>query len=446
MRGRLFWPALQNGDVPQKRMTRELLKRLSRATGKKIEDLVALSREVDPFNTGTPADLRLAEWFAALVNEHGLVGKHLRDINYALLSLGADYSADDWNRLMEGSRKARTLGLFSPWAFPDRRSRLFLTDGRSGDEPLARLPEVHVPAEPWAEEGEWVLEPLTLQPLRIVVFVEKAGDFLSEVLGPCREYGAGLRNTVGLSARTTAGELVRDAIEDGRPTVVLWVADADSTGEGMPLAMARHIEHIVSQHSVPPIYLDRIALTLAQVMEIEAEYGVAVPLAPDVRREEGRVEINALPFYASGWLEEQTRQALEELTVEVEVDTSLEVPDLDQRLQELHDEASELYEPISQRMQEIREEIEELIEQVDAPEFVQPEVEAPDLHRDWILDPKRGYLEQLNAYRRHAPAHLDRTPITLSERTCQSCGGSMRQRAVQARFCSDACRERARFR
>lgn len=433
-----------NNDVPQERIDREHLKRLSRSTGTPIEELIALNPAADPFYTGSAYDRRLATWFKTLVEGHGLVGYHHRDIHYGLLSLGADYSESEWLKLLKGSAKARALGLFSPWAFPDHRSRLYLTDGRSGDEPNARLPELHVPGEPWSSEGEWEVEPMTFQPIRVAVFCEKAGDFLNEIHGPCEEFGAGLRVTIGLSARTTAGEVVRDAIADGRPTVALWVSDADSTGETMPLAMARHIEHIVSRYEAPPIYVGLIALTLPLVEEIESEYGVEIPLAPDVRRSEGRVEVNALPFYAAGWLERRTREMLEELTADIEIDTSLEMPELDERLKTLHDEAVELYEPISERMQEIEQEIERLREEAEAPQFVQPDSEMPDLDRDWILDPERGYIEQLNAYRRHSAAHHDSTPLTLQARKCPVCGDPMLRRAVQARYCSDRCRSRAR--
>ena len=49
-----------------------------------------------------------------------------------------------------------------------------------------------------------------------------------------------------------------------------------------------------------------------------------------------------------------------------------------------------------------------------------------DLDRDWILDTERGYLEQLNAYRRHGPAHRDTAPLVLSERLCGcGCGRSL---------------------
>ena len=154
--------------------------------------------------------------------------------------------------------------------------------------------------------------------------------------------------------------------------------------------------------------------------------------------------VRQIPFFAPGWLEARTREMLEELTVEIEVDETLEIPELDEQLNVLHEEAAALYEPISERMREIRDEIDSLVERAEAPEFVPPEVEVPDLKRDWILDPDREYLAQLNAYRRHSATHHDSTPLQLSERRCPVCGDPMTHRAVQARFCSDPCRQRAR--
>ena len=115
-------------------------------------------------------------------------------------------------------------------------------------------------------------------------------------------------------------------MRDPRPLVVFLITDADSSGEQMAVVTGRHLEFLSKRYDLPPIYLDRIALTLAQVTEIEKEIGREIPLAPDVAREIGRVELNALPVFAPGWLGRQVKKALESVTVEIEA-PEVEVPD-----------------------------------------------------------------------------------------------------------------------
>ena len=78
------------------------------------------------------------------------------------------------------------------------------------------------------------------------------------------------------------------------------------------------------------------------------------------------------------------------------------------------------------------------------PDVSDVEVPEIDLDRDWILDTGRDYLTQLNAYRRHGPAHRDTEPLVLSERVCGcGCGESLAHMAVQARYLNDAHRHEA---
>jgi hypothetical protein len=71
-----------------------------------------------------------------------------------------------------------------------------------------------------------------------------------------------------------------------------------------------------------------------------------------------------------------------------------------------------------------------------------PEVSGPDLDAvEWLLDPRRDYVSQLNAYRRFEPEHRRRPRLPpITERRCVCCGGPMSGRKTVARFCSTACK------
>ena len=63
------------------------IKQLSKATGQRVTDLIALAPANDPFYTGTPNDWALGEWFAGLWRAFGYQqGVHLRRIHYQIIS------------------------------------------------------------------------------------------------------------------------------------------------------------------------------------------------------------------------------------------------------------------------------------------------------------------------------------------------------------------------
>jgi hypothetical protein len=413
----------------------------------KVGDLVALSPDNDPFLAGTEAHTRDAHEFMRLmpfVNPD----VHLRDVHYQLVQLGSTPYNSDWVWLQTAANRARDLGLIPPWAFPDKRTRALLEDGRGDGEVEYEIakPVLHAPRRALLANSAHVKDfsPLEAQPVRVLGLIEKDADsFRAEIVPPFRAAGAELRVTIGFTPKTLAARLAREAIRDPRPLVVFLITDADSSGEKMAVATGRHLEFLSKQHDLPPIYLDRIALTLAQVKEIEAEIGRPIPLAPDVARDIGRVELNALPIFAPGWLRRQTEKALASVTVEIS-EPDVEVPDeLHDALRRAHRLMNRLYRRIEDRLVRIERIVDDALEEWE-PEEPQVEIPEPDLDRDWILNTDRDYLDQLNAYRRHGPAHHDTAPLVLSERLCRFCGKSLAHMAVQARYCSDTCRHRAR--
>ena len=170
------------------------------------------------------------------------------------------------------------------------------------------------------------------------------------------------------------------------------ITDADFSGEHMSVVTGRHLEFLVRSltakgYEMPPVFVDRIALTLAQVDEIEQEIGKEIPRAPDeykdgrLKREEGRVELNALPIFAPGWLRRQVEQALEAVTVEVE-EPAVEVPvELTDALRRAEALADRLYERIEDKLVWIKQIVDDALEEWE-PDAVEPDVPEVDLDRE----------------------------------------------------------------
>lgn len=433
-------------DLPDN-PSREDLERVSRWAGVKLEDLVALSRDIDPFLTGTPTHLADATEFARIVTRVN-PNTHLRGLHYRLLNLDSTPYNGDWEWLQRASGRARDLGLIEPWAFPDRRTRTLLSDGRGhGEEVEYEIvkPSLHVPtrARLIREASVEGFSPLTVQPVRLLVLIEKDDDDLrSEIVPACREAGAELRVTTGFSPKTLAARLAQEATYDERPLVVFQITDADSRGEQMSVVTGRHLEFLSKRYDLPRIVLGRIALTLAQVAEIEEEIGRPIPLAPDVDREIGRVELNALPVFAPGWLRRQVEEALQSVTAEIEEPQVPVPPELEDALVRAEMLTTRLYRRIEDKLARVEGIVDDALAEWE-PDPV--EVDVPDLDldtdRDWILDTERDYLTQLNAYRQHGPAHHETKPLVVSERLCGcGCGASLAHMAVQARYLNDAHR------
>lgn len=460
---------------------RDDVQALSRFAGIAERDLVALAD--DPFLTGTETDWEKAQWVAEIVERYGVDvhEKHGRGLHYIVLSHdelrpdGKQYvgTEADERLLTDAVGYARELGLL-PWdAFPDRKGTVYADDDyrRSYVEPEATvtLPQAYVPTLYLPRVTPWSVSfsrpsALGSQPVLIDVLTEKAG-IAPQLATITRRYGCRLLVTEGFSGKARAAMIVKETIEEGRPRIVLSFSDADSSGESMPNATARHLEWLArTVEDVPPIYFKPVALTLAQLAGIEERIGRKIPLAPDVGRSEGRVELDALPEYAPGWLEEQLETQLWALFARVDFSP------LDDAEARVTDELADEFAEVQSRMNEIAAQARAILETPEARELRvklerlaaamrETETEAteiadnydddlpdPDVSEidfgaiDWLLDPDRDYVEQLDAYRRHEPVHRRRPPLgEITERRCAYvyCGGPMTHRKAIAKFCCD---------
>jgi hypothetical protein len=468
---------------------RDDLLALQARCGRSIKDLTALSAN-DPFATGAPEHVEKAEWIVGLINEYGVdLNRHQRHLHYVLLSHGAarpdgitygDRGKCDSDYLSNVLDFARELRMLPLGAFPDKKAALVADYEylRSPVEPSCSLtpPTAYIPGLPAASLTPWQLEELDrptrlqAQPLTIEIVTEKEG-IVPEVEPLAREFGCRLIVTTGATGKGVAYSIVRRTIVDGRPRVVLFLNDADSAGEGMPVALGRHIEWHTRKaqlegDDVPEIYQLPVALTLEQVRGIEMEIGREIPRVNDDDRASGRVELDALEVFVPGWLARELRAVLDavhasvtyrpvdDVVRDVEAEAAEVIAPVQAEMAALVDEANRLLGTpeavaLREKLDEIREEVWELeseaedaLAEVDD-ELPLPDVYGPDMDAvDWLLDTGRGYVEQLAAYRRFEPEHRRRDPLVLEERAgCVGCGGNMFGEPLRAKRCS-GCRSK----
>ena len=171
------------------------------------------------------------------------------------------------------------------------------------------------------------------QAYRIIFLGEKSS--LAPVLRPIAErIGAELILPTGEISSTLVHGIVKRAIADGRPAVILYFADFDPSGHQMSISVARKLQAFRDfQYHNLDVQLHRVALTLDQVREFDLP---STPLKESERRADRwkavmhheQTEIDALcalqpetleqiaeeaiqPFY-DGTLEERTVEAEEE--------------------------------------------------------------------------------------------------------------------------------------
>jgi hypothetical protein len=470
----------------------------------------------DPWLTGTPATVEQAEWFASTYEALGRPRMHLRDIHYEIVVRGllapdgSAYTGEktqgrkteaDWSILCRAFSFARELGFVSPFDFIERRTRAEYEYDRDREPTDYELrPGAALLDRPKIEMPSWdVLEPellqapsaLSRQPTAFEVWIEKESATVEREARPvAQRLGARIVVGVGFQSEVAAANLVLRAIRDGRVRLILWLADADASGESMAIATARHVEFLcrwwLPKHRpdvvVPRIFVDRVALTVEQVVEIEHEIGRTIPRSPDVAREQGRVELQALPAFAPGWVGKELERRLQEFSDPELGDAIDEWSDAAEgaiaesweeliepyrnrldMLRKNRDAIAERFEPELRRLQEALDDLEperralkkiydNLIETFDPELPPLPEGEVDLDVRDWLLDTERDYEEQLNNYRWYEPVHRRRPQLDLEERVCQGCdgtcecGGSLAGKKAGAKWCCGACRQRHRGR
>jgi hypothetical protein len=306
----------------------EDIMRLAKALGVSVPELLAMHRDNDPFYSGTPAHVEMAEWFAELWEEFGYTsGIHLRRIHYRLVHRDPPPERPDgtpylntracWGYLCDAGKYARNLRLVDPEAFQDRRNpepRVYMSApefdqglGWAAEAVEWQLPSIR--RDLVAELDECVEQPYvypsgfeyhpSLQPYHVEVWVEKS-TMEAELLPLCERYAANLITGAGEMSITSVVRVLQRVARLEKPARILYISDYDPKGVGIPVAVARKLEFWRPKYAPESdIKLEPILLTAEQV----AEYRLPrVPIKDsdlgkanfEARHGQGAVELDAL--------------------------------------------------------------------------------------------------------------------------------------------------------
>lgn len=320
------------------------IKDQARQQGCRITDLIALAPQNDPFYTGTPADLALAEWFADLWNRFGYTkGVHIRRVHYQVVSQspvvilpnGKPYENTEacWDALNMAAKAARYLGLVDPAAFVDRRNpeaRIFTADDTPYPEVwitgnLWNLPELpDFPALPCYELSGYTGR----QRYHLEIWCEKST--MNDVLLPiCDIYGANLQTGLGELSITATLAAVNRIAESGKPARIFYVSDFDPAGQSMPVAVARKLEYFIRRDDIDAdVRLFPLVLSQEQVQHYNLP---RTPIKESEKRRTGfedrygtgAVELDALEALYPGELNTILRKAIEAVYFDPALDTSV---------------------------------------------------------------------------------------------------------------------------
>ena len=307
-------------------ITYDDIKTLAAELGRPAATLIALSPNNDPFYCA-PARQALAHWFADEIwplLDPDADSVHVRRAHYYVVNLpkdrrpskidGTPYenTFSDWQTLCHASLAAREL-LVDADRFVDRRAGeptyIFIPDDEASeaevnvtDDIIERPSPEQVPRyipknytfPPLPDLA--VIEPEIIEDYAVEIWCEKST--MNDVLDPlARRLGLTLVAGLGELSHTYCNMLVNRVLEHGRKTRILYIADFDPAGDGMPVSIARKIDHILRRdgHEDLDIRLDPLVLTAEQV----AHYGLPrIPIKDSDARKghfEARYGVRARP-------------------------------------------------------------------------------------------------------------------------------------------------------
>jgi hypothetical protein len=457
----------------------ESVRRLQKELGVgRIGDLLALSVVHDPFYAGMTGRAKEAEWFADIYRRFDFQpGYHLRRMHYRLVTNdpsprrvnGMPYENTKlcWDELCRASTNARHLGLVRADAFEDHRN----------PDPIRFADYTAGETQPHSWQGDflfWSLPSIGMQnrevefsvpniytdgydyslcdqPYHLELWIEKST--MNDVLEPiCREFHVNFVPGVGFQSITGAIRALQRIRWSAcnKPTRIFYISDFDPAGDGMPVAVARHLEFYRPQYAdVAQIKLTPIALTKAQVIKYRLP---RVPIQEndsgrarfEDRYGEGAVELDALEALRPGRLAEIVRHAvkpyrdpdiesrLAETAAEAqqEAEQAWEEATQEQReelatLEEQIGGIAERYEqdvaalnarlqeelnPLRPRLDALRQAIVTAGEERDIELPERPEADQADVDESkWLFDSERTYVEQVRHYQQHKHGSNGRT-------------------------------------
>jgi hypothetical protein len=315
------------------KMDYSAIKQYAKETGQRVNDLIVLAPQNDPFYAGTPGDWEMAHWFQALWNAfYQGQNMHIRRVHYQIISQdppivlpnGLPYENTErcWDYLNQASKMARYLRLVDPEAFNDRRNPDPISYANYPDA----SPEVRTRLGLWQSDlrlpgfpnmPSYAIDNFDVaQPYHLEIWCEKST--MNDVLLPlCQRYGAVLQTGLGELSITATLAAVHRLEQAERPARIFYVSDFDPAGQSMPVAVSRKIEYFVRTLGLnADVRLFPVILTLDQVRHYQLP---RTPIKETERRRdsfegrhgEGAVELDALEALYPGQLQMILSQYIE---------------------------------------------------------------------------------------------------------------------------------------
>lgn len=307
----------------------------------KVDDLIVLAKDNDPFFIGTDTHLKMAEWYSKIYVEMDKNKTNPRSIHYFAYAKqmpkwdGAQYLNTDNNSKYVGnaSKYARYLGLVSYESVTDVKnpdpiinreygnSRIYFPYSNTIGFDFERGTEVDF--DDWVESLSNSAAALVkseisnsdLQPYHIEVFIEK--EDMNDVLQPiCYENDINLQAFKGEGSLSAASLFVDRIKGISKKVRIFYISDFDPKGLSMPIGFARKVEKRVSDLGIQEkIKIKQLALTKKQVIKYELP---RVPIKDtdlckknfEEKNGEGAAELDAIEAIHKGLLREIIEHAI----------------------------------------------------------------------------------------------------------------------------------------
>jgi hypothetical protein len=277
---------------------RAVLESAQAEAGCSAADLTVLSTPVGPYRLDTPTGRAEGTWLAGQMDRLGLESRqiHLRGLHYALVSTAALVKPNgepyrntekDWLWLQSSAAKAaRWLGFVPFDAIVDERNAAPVIRVRPATAPSVEIGlgaevEINVPDLEDIRPTVYLDGFGARQAFHLVLTGEKTS--LADVVAPIAErYDADLYLPSGEISDTLVYQMAKTGAADGRPMIVLVMADFDPAGRQMAVSIARKLQGFRDLH-FPGLGFEvhAIALNEDQVRELRLP---STPLKETERR------------------------------------------------------------------------------------------------------------------------------------------------------------------
>lgn len=467
-------------------MNYDQIKEYAAENGLRVKDLCALAPNNDPFYVGRPADLESAEWFRDLWEMgRGESARHIRRLHYIAATLsvkkpnGETYVNEDWdwNYINVAAKNARYLGLVPPELFVDNRNPAPIIHSRwiTSDDPfrppVAPQWEVNPAFDDYTDELYTVPDVPVLpdlpaylpslpnfyvdgyhvqQAVHVEIWCEKTT--MNDILVPlCEKHGLVLVTGAGELSITAVMDFMHRVEQAERPGRILYISDYDPAGFGMPVSIARKIEHFQRNEgfgyldiALRPVVLTPEQVELYRLPRVPGKAKDKRKKAWDALHGKGVVELDALEalhpgelahlleaeiaLYRDNSLFGRSKQALSELRSKLYEGRS-DILDAYERDIQYADEAygdivtdwatiqaefNELVADFAEKLQATKSNLSDLMSNYRAlcerieNDLEAVHVEAPDVptanlpdEPDALYDSDRDYFSQLAVYKHH---------------------------------------------